>query len=185
MSTDAAPRTGGTTPGPAPAVPAQTRAPAVDDVRWLSAEQQASWRSYRDGTARLLAALAHALEAETGLSMNEYEVLVRLSEAPGRMLRMSELAEGLAHSRSRLTHTIRRMEEEGLVARSACEVDARGVNCAMTEEGWRRLVEAAPSHVASVREHLVDVLGAEQLAALGDAMETVREHLLRGPCHAE
>ena len=118
--------------------------------------------------------LEHELDAKSGLSTHEYEVLVRLSEAPGRTLRMAQLADNIAHSRSRLTHTIRRMEESGLVARVPCESDARGVNATMTDKGWETLVAAAPGHVQSVRDHLVDVLTPEQFAALGDAMETVR-----------
>jgi DNA-binding MarR family transcriptional regulator len=107
-------------------------------------------------------------------------VLVRLSEAPGRTLRMSELAGELAHSRSRLTHTVRRMEAAGLVERAPCLEDARGVNCTMTETGWQRLVAAAPAHVASVRARLVDVLTPEQMAALGDAMGAVGAALQAG-----
>ena len=150
-------------------------------TRWLSADQQRDWRAFRDGTVLLLDVLGHDLEESTGLSLHEYEVMGRLSEAPGRTLRMSQLATDIAHSRSRLTHTISRMEAAGLVARVACAADARGVNAVLTERGWARLVEAAPRHVASVRERLVDVLSAEQLAALGDAMDAVRSHL-RGEC---
>jgi DNA-binding MarR family transcriptional regulator len=149
---------------------------------WLDAEQQVHWRAFRGGTALLLAALEHDLAVRTGLSSHEYEVLVRLSEAPDRTMRMSELADGVAHSRSRLTHTIRRMEERGLVGRAPCASDARGVNCTMTEAGWRVLVDAAPIHVQSVRDHLVDVLTPEQFAALGDAMDVVRTHLTTGAC---
>jgi DNA-binding MarR family transcriptional regulator len=154
-------------------------------VQWLTAEEQTHWRSFRGGSARLFAALEHELERDTGLSTHEYEVLVRLSEAPERTLRMAQLADNLAHSRSRLTHTIRRMEEQGLVARLPCVEDARGVNCSMTEKGWQVLVAAAPSHVQSVRDHLVDVLTPEQFAALGAAMEVVRVHLTGGACHVE
>jgi DNA-binding MarR family transcriptional regulator len=143
------------------------------DVRWLSADEQRAWRAYRDGTARLLDALAHDLEEASGLSLGEYEVLVRLSEAPGRTLRMSELAGELAHSRSRLTHTVRRMEAAGLVERAPCLEDARGVNCTLSEAGWLRLVDAAPAHVDSVRARLVDVLSPAQMQALGDAMGAV------------
>jgi len=154
----------------------RTRADAPrsqDGVRWLTADEQRAWRAYRDGTARLLDVLAHELEEDSGLSLGEYEVLVRLSEAPQRTLRMSELAGELAHSRSRLTHTVRRMESAGLVERAPCLEDARGVNCTMTEAGWRRLVDAAPSHVESVRRHLVDVLTPVQMQALGEAMAAV------------
>jgi DNA-binding MarR family transcriptional regulator len=150
------------------------------EVRWLSVDEQRAWRAYRDGTARLLDILAHELEQDSGLSLGEYEVLVRLSEAPARTLRMSELAGELAHSRSRLTHTVRRMETAGLVERAPCLEDARGVNCTMTEAGWQRLVAAAPSHVESVRRHLVDVLSPQQMQALGDAMGAVGAALQAG-----
>ena len=148
---------------------------------WLTAEQQRHWRAFRDGTVLLLDALGRDLEERSGLSLHEYEVMVRLSEAEGHTLRMSQLATDIAHSRSRLTHTIARMEAAGLVARVACASDARGVNCVLTDEGWARLVAAAPGHVDSVRARMVDLLSDEQLAALGDAMEAVRAHL-RGEC---
>ena len=151
------------------------------DVRWLTADQQRDWRAFRDGTVLLLDVLGRDLEERSGLSLHEYEVMVRLSEAEGRTLRMSQLASDVAHSRSRLTHTIARMEAAGLVRRAACSEDARGVNCVLTDEGWATLVAAAPGHVASVREHLVDVLSDEQLAALGDAMDAVLANL-RGWC---
>ncbi|MGV8976855.1 MAG: MarR family winged helix-turn-helix transcriptional regulator [Cellulomonas sp.] len=151
---------------------------AASDVSWLTPEQQNHWRDYRDGTALLTDALARELDEDTGLSLAEYEVLVRLSEAPCRTLRMSELAGELAHSRSRLTHTIRRMEDAGLVQRKPCAADARGVNCTMTDLGLQRIVEAAPSHVISVRAHLIDVLTDDQLRALGTAMGIVA-HVLR------
>ncbi|AEE45048.1 MarR family winged helix-turn-helix transcriptional regulator [Cellulomonas fimi] len=149
---------------------------------WLTAEQQQHWRAFRSGVARLTAVLEHELLERTGLSTHEYEVLVRLSERPGRTMRMSELADGLVHSRSRLTHTIRRMEDAGLVARTPCAEDARGVNCTLTERGWARLVDAAPEHVQSVRDHLVDVLTPEQFAALGAAMQVVSDRIVSGPC---
>jgi DNA-binding MarR family transcriptional regulator len=153
-------------------------------VRWLSAEQQRDWRAFRDGSALLLDVLGRDLAESSGLSLHEYEVMVRLSEAPGRTQRMSQLATDISHSRSRLTHTISRMEAAGLVRRVACSEDARGVNCVLTDAGWAALVAAAPGHVASVRAHLVDVLTDEQLVALGDAMESVRSHL-RGQCPAD
>ena len=144
---------------------------------WLSEQQQRQWRAFRDGTTLLFHVLGRELDETSGLSMGEYEVLVRLSEAPGRALRMSELADDLAHSRSRLTHTVARMERAGTVRREPARDDARGVNCVLTEHGWHVLVEAAPGHVESVRRHLVDVLDDEQLAVLGTAMQVVIDHL--------
>lgn len=142
-------------------------------ARWLSVEQQRHWRAYLDGSARLTEALGRALDADAGLSLPEYEVMVRLSEVPGRVLRMSALADSLAHSRSRLTHTVARMEKAGLVERQTCAADGRGVNCRLTDVGYARLEAAAPGHVTAVRAHLVDVLDDDQLRALGDAMSAV------------
>lgn len=146
-------------------------------VRWLSLDQQEHWRAFLVGSARLNDALGRQLERDSGLSLGEYEVLVRLSEAPGRTLRMSLLADELAHSRSRITHTVRRLEASGLVERQACEADGRGVNCTMTDVGWSRLEQAAPGHVTAVRTHLVDVLTDDQLRGLGEAMAAVRDAL--------
>ena len=150
-------------------------------TRWLSAEQQRHWRAFRDGVALLLEVLGRELDEQCGLSLHEYEVMVRLSEAPRRTLRMSELADDIGHSRSRLTHTIARMEAAGLVERRACRSDLRGVECSLTDAGFARLVAAAPGHVESVREHLVDVLTDDQLAALGDAMAVVERRLRESP----
>lgn len=138
--------------------------------RWLDMEQQRHWRHYLTGSAHLLDALTRQLEQDSGLSFSEYELLVRLSEAEHRTLRMSELADSVVNSRSRLTHTVRRLEERGIVRRENCADDGRGVNCILTDEGFAVLEAAAPGHVAAVREHLVDRITPEQFAALGDAM---------------
>lgn len=154
--------------------------PTQSPTRWLTPEQQECWRAYLVGTARLNDALGRQLERDSDLSLSEYEVLVRLSEAPDHTLRMSLLADELAHSRSRITHTVRRLEAGGLVRRHACEADGRGVNCTMTDVGLGRLEKAAPGHVGAVRTHLVDVLTDDQLRALGEAMAAVRD-ALEGP----
>lgn len=150
-------------------------------TRWLDAEQQQQWRSLLMGSSALFAALNHELEAATGLSMPEYELLVRLSESPDRTLRMSTLADGLVHSRSRMTHTVRRMEERGLVSRCAATDDGRGVLCRLTEHGYETLAAAAPGHVDSVRARLVDVVTAEELAVIGDAFERVARGIAQRP----
>lgn len=138
--------------------------------RWLDMEQQRHWRHYLTGSAQLLDALTRQLEQDSGLSFSEYELLVRLSEAEDRTLRMSELADSVVNSRSRLTHTVRRLEQRRIVRRENCADDGRGVNCILTDEGFAVLDAAAPGHVAAVREHLVDRITPEQFAALGDAM---------------
>ena len=142
------------------------------EPRWLNAEQQRIWRSFLNGVARI----NEQLDAELrpfGLDLGEYEILVHLSESERHMLRMSDLAERVRQSRSRLTHTISRMETKGLVNRVACPSDRRGVNAIMTEAGYRLLVEAAPAHVESVRCALVDRVDPDDFEALGRAMEAV------------
>ncbi|MDO8106490.1 MarR family transcriptional regulator [Isoptericola sp. b441] len=147
--------------------------PSADDAPWLTAEQQQWWRAYLTGAARLTEALGRQLERDAGLSLSEYEVMVRLSEAPDRTLRMAELADSLVHSRSRLTHTVARMERRGLVARRACPADGRGINATLTDAGMAALVAAAPGHVRAVREHLVDRLSDDEFRALGRAMAAI------------
>lgn len=147
--------------------------PPTTEPHWLDADQQRLWRSYLDGTVRFVEAVSRHHELNSAVSLNEYELLVRLSESPGHTVRMSVLADGLARSRSRVTHTVARMEARGLVVRGASERDRRGVDCRMTEQGYATLVEAAPAHVAAVRKFMVDVLTPEQFHALGEAMAVV------------
>ncbi len=137
--------------------------------RWLSEEDQKTWRTYLRATQEVQTKLDKDL-ATYGLSLNEYEVMVVLSEQPDHTIRMSALAENLVNSRSRLTHTVHRMERRGFVEREACADDGRGVNCRLTEEGFDFLSEVAPVHVDSVRRHIFDHLTAEQAAALGEIL---------------
>lgn len=112
-------------------------------------------------------ALDRDLREASGLTLPDYEVLVVLSEAPDRRVRMAELAEATYGSRSRTTHQITKMEQAGWVMRERCADDARGQWAVLTEAGWNLLVASAPAHVTSVREHLVDVLGPHDFAELG------------------
>ncbi len=140
---------------------------------WLSDEQYVHWRAFIDGTSWLTEALAQDLEKRVHLTLSDYSVLVRLSEIPGRCTRMSQLAADLSHSRSRMTHTVRRLESRGYVKRSSCGNDGRGVNCEMTDAGYAALVEAAPGHVVSVRELFVDQMTPEELATIGAVMKRI------------
>ncbi len=142
-------------------------------VPWLSAAQQREWRSLLAGLTLLLEHMDRGLREHSDLSLPEYEILVRLSEAPGRQLRMAELADSVSHSRSRVTHTVARLERAGIVRRRACESDGRGVNAELTELGWQRLTEAAPQHVRKVRAILVDRVTAEDLATVGRVFREV------------
>ncbi len=145
-------------------------------TRWLTAEQQVAWRAYLLGTARLMAKLDDDLR-QFGLGINDYEILVRLSESPDRRLRMAELADRLHQSRSRLTHTVGRLEAAELVRRTSCKSDKRGVWAELTDAGMSLLEQAAPYHVDGVRENLVDVASPEDFAAIGRVFDAVAEHI--------
>lgn len=148
----------------------------ADEPRWLSAEEQASWRAYLRGSRLLEAALDRDLQRH-GLQLTEYEILSMLSESPGQRLRMSELAALVVQSRSRLTHTAARLEKRDWVTREPCRLDRRGVELVLTADGARRVVVAAGAHVDSVRRHLLDVMTPQQFAALGVAMRAVEAAL--------
>jgi DNA-binding MarR family transcriptional regulator len=136
-------------------------------MNWLSAEEQAAWRPFVALLFRLPAALDAQLQQDAGLSHFEYMVLISLSEAPARTLRMSDLARMASGSLSRLSHVVSRMESRGWVRRESCPGDGRFINAVLTDEGWAKLTETAPGHVAAVRRLLVDVLTPEELQSLG------------------
>lgn len=150
------------------------------EIDWLDEEQQHSWRAYIMGTELLQHQLDRELREEHDLSFSEYEILVRLSEAEGGRMRMALLADAMSHSRSRVTHTIARMEKSELVRRAAAQSDGRGVEAVMTDAGRRKLVEAAPTHVRGVRTHLVDFASTDDFAALGRIFNEVSDRLLQG-----
>jgi DNA-binding MarR family transcriptional regulator len=149
-------------------------------TRWLDADQQRAWRAYIVGTTLLMERLDRDLRENHDLSLPEYEILVRLSEAPDRMLRMAELADAVKNSRSRITHTIARMEKDALVERRQCAADGRGVFATLTDKGYAVLVDAAPLHVTSVRNSLIDVVEPTDLEAVGRAFHAVANALSTG-----
>jgi DNA-binding MarR family transcriptional regulator len=146
-------------------------------VRWLDQSEQQVWRAYLAASQQLWDRLDDDLQSGTGMPLSEYEILVRLSEAPDGRLRMSQLADLVVHSRSRLTHTVARMERRGLVVRRPCEEDGRGVLAELTDHGYEVLAKAAPVHVQSVRQHMFDPLTPEEVAVLGRAMRKIAESL--------
>lgn len=147
-------------------------------TRWLDHDQQRSWRAYLVGTTLLMDRLDRDLREQHNLSMPEYEILVRLSEAEDRRMRMAVLADSVSHSRSRVTHTIARLEKAGLVERAACLSDGRGVEAVITDAGVDALRHAAPTHVAGVRQLLVDLARDEDFEALGRVFNTVTDKLI-------
>jgi DNA-binding MarR family transcriptional regulator len=140
-------------------------------VEWLSDEQQAAWRSFVALLLRLPAALDAQLQKDAGITHFDYLVLSGLSEAPGRTLRMSELAATASSSLSRLSHVVSRLEARGWVRREPCPGDGRFINAVLTEEGWEKVRETAPGHVAAVRELLISTLSEEEFAQLGAISE--------------
>src|SRR3954471_10146298 len=145
---------------------------AEQEPVWLTADQQRVWRAYLLGSARLSERLDADLR-QFSIDLPEYEILVTLEESPDWQLRMSYLADAVHQSRSRLTHTISRMEHSGLVERVSCPTDRRGVWAHLTEAGMDLLRTAAPSHVAAVRRHFVEAMDADDYAALGRGFAAV------------
>ncbi|BBG02140.1 MULTISPECIES: MarR family winged helix-turn-helix transcriptional regulator [Pseudonocardia] len=149
----------------------------MEHTRWLDDEEQRTWRAFLATQRLVLEHVERRLQSNAGMPQAYYEILVRLSEAPGRTLRMSVLAESSWSSRSRLSHAVARMEEAGWVVRRSCPTDRRGQLAELTDEGFEVLRTAAPDHVESVREALFDGLTPAQQAGLREACETVVEHL--------
>ncbi|MBD2759775.1 MarR family transcriptional regulator [Yimella sp. cx-573] len=150
---------------------------SVSGVNWLDDEQQEAWRHYIRGSRALETALDSELQNAAGMSLSEYELLSMLSEAPDRVLRMSALADLIVQSRSRVTHTANRLARRGWVERRAAAGDGRGVELMLTESGMDAVLQAAQSHVTSVRHHLVDVIDKDALIELGRTMSKVCERL--------
>lgn len=148
-------------------------------TQWLTDAEQCAWRTHLD-VSRLL---MHQLEKDLqpfGLTNNDYEILVNLSESDDHRMRMSDLATSTLQSKSRLSHQITRMESAGLVRRMNCESDRRGLYAVLTPEGMETMRKVAPHHVASVRRHFIDLLPPDALAALRSSFGPVAEHLRAG-----
>lgn len=145
--------------------------------RWLTAEEGRHWRVFLYATQRLFEAMDRDLLRDHGIPLAYYDIFVRLSEAPGRSMRMSELADATRSSRSRLSHAVSRLEESGWVRRVDCETDRRGQLAQMTAAGMELLERAAPSHLESVRRYLVDPLTAEQFERLGEISRVVYDSI--------
>lgn len=141
----------------------------------LNEAEQLCWRTFIESSWALHTHLEDELRATTGLSMNDYHVLVVLSEAPGRRLRMGELAGRLVFSPSRVTYQISSMVKRGLVRKQACPDDGRGQEAVLTEDGLAALVAAAPSHLITVRDSFIDRLDDEELAVITRVFAKVRK----------
>jgi DNA-binding MarR family transcriptional regulator len=153
----------------------------VSDTRWLDDEEQRIWRSFLTASRLFFDAIERQLQQDSGLPHAYYEILVRLSEAPGGMLRMSQLATSSLSSRSRLSHAVARLEAAGWVRRKACAEDRRGSFAELTDTGLAKLQDAAPGHVQAVRANLFDPLTRDQQRALHEISDALAAHLSDAP----
>jgi DNA-binding MarR family transcriptional regulator len=145
----------------------------MSDTRWLTDREQEVWRSFMTAFHGLNDQLVRQLQRDSGMPHTYYEILVALSEAPGRTLRMSELAGRRGSSRSRLSHAVARLEAAGWVCREGCPTDKRGSYAVLTDKGFAALEAAAPGHVTEVREQLFDKLTPEQVEQLGQISKAI------------
>ncbi|MFI7613181.1 MarR family winged helix-turn-helix transcriptional regulator [Nonomuraea terrae] len=148
--------------------------------RWLDRTEMAAWRAFLTTSHLLERRIEEQLKASAGLTHPQYEILVRLAGATGRRLRMTELAKGVVASKSALTYQVGRLEEAGLVERTTCPSDDRGVLAVLTPAGARLLEKVAPGHLEIVREYLIDRLSREELRAMTSAMRKTEEALRSG-----
>ncbi|MFC0847808.1 MULTISPECIES: MarR family winged helix-turn-helix transcriptional regulator [Streptomyces] len=153
-----------------------TTTPA-EEPRWLSDDEQRTWRAYLHATTLLEDHLDRQLQRDAGMPHIYYGLLIQLSEAPRRRLRMTELAIGAKITRSRLSHAIARLEKNGWVRREDCPSDKRGQFAALTDEGFAVVERTAPGHVSAVRQALFDRLTPEQTEQLGTVMRAIAEGL--------
>lgn len=151
------------------------------DVQWLDETERTAWLTLVRAGGRLADELERDLSDRHGLLLGDYEILAGLSHAGCAGLRMSELADRLMVSRSRLTHRVNRLEQDGLVYREACETDRRGAFAVLTTAGHARLADAAPTHVAGLRRHLIERLDRSELVALTAILAKVLEGLGEQP----
>ena len=143
------------------------------DKRLLTESQMRAWRAFLGASTLVSARLNHELDEAAAISMYEYEILVRLFESEAGRVRMSQLADQVSYSRSRLTHTVGRLERAGYVLRSSCPNDRRGVYAHLTQAGYEFLAQTAPIHLDGVRRHLINRFTPSELATLTELLEKI------------
>lgn len=141
----------------------------------------AAWRAMITAHARLVDRLDHELRADAGMSLPEYSALLQLAEAPGRRLRMSQLAEGIFLTRSGVTRLIDRLVTDGLVTRRQCSSDGRGAEAVLTRAGLERLRAASRTHLRGVKRYFIDQLAAADLERIEHAMRVVADSVAPPP----
>ncbi|GAA4590950.1 MarR family transcriptional regulator [Planotetraspora phitsanulokensis] len=145
----------------------------MDEPAWLDEHELSAWQAFLATGAIINRLVEQQLKDDSGLSHSQYEVLVRLSDAPDGELRMTELAGAAFTSKSGLTYQVAQLEKAGLVRRRACPTDVRGVIASLTDEGWAALRAAAPGHAALVREVFVSGLSREEFAGLASGLSAL------------
>ena len=149
----------------------------MSDPNWLSEREQQAWRGWIDASRRVLAASDRQLKTDSGLTADDYEVLVRLSESDGRRMRMSDLAASVINSPSRLSQRIDRLSDDGVVERERCADDARVWWVVLTDDGFARLRDAAAGHVEEVRRVFIDRLTPDEIELLAAVLPRLAESL--------
>ena len=149
----------------------------MGETRWLSPAEQRAWRAYLQASALLEDQLDRQLQRDAGIPHLYYALLVYLSEAPERRLRMTGLAEELKITRSRLSHAVSRLEERGWVDRTGCTSDGRVQYAELTDAGLAMLAGTAPGHVAAVRAAVFDRLTGDHIRALTEISEIIADGL--------
>ena len=145
----------------------------MSQPHWLSDDEQAAWRGYLAVLRHVSASIDRQLHVEAGLPHGYYQILAMLSEAEGRTLRMSQLADVTMTSQSRISHAVRALEERGWVQRAPSAEDRRGHTATLTDAGFAALVELAPGHVAEVRRLIFDRLTPEQVTQLRQIADAI------------
>ena len=145
----------------------------MDTTRWLDEEEMRIWRAFIEVRGRVTTELEQSLKQNAGMTLDDYEVLVLLSEAHEQRMRMTAMSESLVHSQSRLTQRIDRLVKRGWVRREQCPEDRRGMLAVITAEGMAVIEAAAPAHVSDVRELLIDLIEPAERAVVADVLERV------------
>ena len=150
--------------------------------RWLDESEQRCWRAFVETSGGVIQLLDGCLKRDASITFDDYEVLVQLSEAEGRRMRMTDLSSRLLHSQSRVTQRIDRLECRGWVQREKSQADRRVTYAVLTEEGLKAITVAAPLHLGHVREHFMDLLQPEEVDVLGAILQRLVGHVreLRG-----
>lgn len=148
----------------------------MEPTPWLDEEETRIWRGFVQAMGRINSQLTESLKADAGLTLEDYEVLVYLSEAPDQRLRMTELSTMLAHSRSRATQRVDRLVKRDLIQREKCPEDRRGTFACLTNDGMQLLNKIAPEHLRQVRARLIDLIEPHERATMAEVLQRVAEN---------